>query len=245
MGEINILTASFNGKLGELYGTKQFGEKLVKAIPFSHAPHSKTQKNSFTAFACLNRFSSGIAKQFFSYMGLSNKKMLKHNAVANLFKPCVQNHVFNISNLADVIKIDGSTAIDMFNIDYGNNTIRVDFSTTWENDRERGASWVCFVIDSLGRPVDIKNPNGQVFSMTIKKPLSQEIGYIAGSFRADKVNGKVKLHGLALSKKIYIINGYLNIDGFPNPSLYTIADGVLTSSDPQAKVENSELVFSF
>lgn len=245
MGKINLLTSSFNGKVGELYGTKQYGNHYLKAIPFSHAPHSESQKNAFSAFGCLNRFSSGIAKVFFPYLGLKNKTMLKHNAVAQLFKPCVSGHVFNITNLAQVIKSDSSVSIELFTIDYTKNRIEARFSTSWENDRKVKSSWVCFVIDANGSIVGIANPSGQLHTMVIQKPLSQNVGYIAGAFRSDVVTGKTQLHGLQLSQKVYLKGQYLYIDGFPNADKYSIQNQILTIADPLTSVDDSELVFNF
>lgn len=245
MGKINLLTSSFNGKVGELYGAKQYGSHYVKAIPFSHAPHSEKQNNAFSAFGCLNRFSSGIAKVFFSYLGLSNKTMLKHNAVAQLFKPCVENHIFNISNLSSIIKSDSSVTLESFTIDYNKNVIRASFSTSWENDAKLKNGWVCFVIDALGNSLSTVSPSGTQHQIIIEKPLAQNVGYIAGAFRADKVNGKTQLHGLQLSKRVYLKGQYLNIDGFPNADKYSIKDGIITITDTLASVSDSELVFNF
>lgn len=41
MGFINLLTSSFEGKLGEAYGVRQYGKHFAKAIPFSHFPKNK------------------------------------------------------------------------------------------------------------------------------------------------------------------------------------------------------------
>lgn len=242
---MNLLTSSFDGKVGELYGTKQYGNHYLKAIPFSHAPHSEKQKNSFSAFGCLNRFSSGIAKAFFSYLGLSNKTMLKHNAVAQLFKPCVENHVFNISNLSQVIKSDSSVSLESFTTDYENNVIRALFTTSWENNAKNKNGWVCFVIDALGNSLATVSPSGSTHQMVIEKPLSQNVGYIAGAFRADVLHGKTVLHGLQLSQRVYLRGQYLYIDGFPNADKYSISNQILTIADPLASVSDSELVFNF
>lgn len=245
MGKINLLTSSFEGKLGELYGTKQYGNHYLKAIPFSHTPHSESQKNAFSAFGCLNRFSSGVAKAFFPYLGLKNKTMLKHNAVAQLFKPCVSGHVFNITNLTQIIKPDSSVNLETFTIDYLQNRIEARFSTSWDNDRKTKSSWVCFIIDSKGAVVAIANPSGQLHTLAVQKPLSQNVGYIAGAFRSDVVSNKTFLHGLQLSRKVYLKGQYLYIDGFPNADKYSLKNGILDIADPLTGVSDNELVFNF
>ena len=102
MATLNLLTSSYNGKLGEAYGVTQYHKKYVKAVPFSHTPHNSLQTRCVRSFEILNRFSSTVSKYFFSYMNLSSKKMSKHNAVAKLFKPLISTHVINFSKITEV-----------------------------------------------------------------------------------------------------------------------------------------------
>lgn len=102
MATINLLNGSFNGKLGSLYGTKEYGKSFVKAIPFAHAPHNQTQTNCVRAFEVLNRVSAKVAKDYFYHLPLSSKKMSKMNAVAQFLKPLIKNHVFEGQNIQEV-----------------------------------------------------------------------------------------------------------------------------------------------
>ena len=102
MGTINILKSAFNGKVGQIYGTKQNGKYYAKAVPFSHAPHNNSQKSAFSAFVCLNRFAQGIGKELFKYLYLSDKKMTKANAVAKFFKPAIKDKTFTPRSIAEV-----------------------------------------------------------------------------------------------------------------------------------------------
>lgn len=102
MATINLLSGSFNGKLGSLYGTKEYGKRFIKAIPFAHAPHNRTQTNCVRAFEILNRISAKVAKDYFYHLPLSSKKMSKMNAVAQFFKPLIKNHVFEGQNIQEV-----------------------------------------------------------------------------------------------------------------------------------------------
>ena len=54
MATVNLLTASFDGKLGETYGAKWKSTHTIKAIPFSHAPHGEKATNAVRAFEKLN-----------------------------------------------------------------------------------------------------------------------------------------------------------------------------------------------
>lgn len=102
MATVNILTSSFNGKLGAIYGTSQYKKKFVKAVPFSHSPHNLKQTASVRAFEVLNRISATLGKTFFDYLSVSDKNMSKMNAIAHLLKPTVQNNTFNPNNLSVV-----------------------------------------------------------------------------------------------------------------------------------------------
>ena len=100
MATINLLTSSFNGKLGAIYGTSQYKKKFVKAVPFSHSPHNLKQTASVRAFEVLNRISATLGRSFFEYLSVSDKNMSKMNAVAHLLKPTVQNNTFNPNNFS-------------------------------------------------------------------------------------------------------------------------------------------------
>lgn len=102
MATVNLLTSSFNGKLGAHYGVEQYNKKFVKAVPFSHTPHNATQTRCVRAFEVLNRVSAKIGEQFFPYLPLSCKTMSKMNAVAHFLKPTVQNHRFDPTKLSEV-----------------------------------------------------------------------------------------------------------------------------------------------
>lgn len=102
MATINLLTSSFNGKLGAHYGVSQYNKKYVKAVPFSHTPHNKLQSKSVRAFEILNRISAQIARAYFDYLPLSAKDMSKMNCVAHLLKPLVSEHLFDATQLSVV-----------------------------------------------------------------------------------------------------------------------------------------------
>lgn len=136
MGELKLIKGAFNGKVGQVYGVKQHRKYYAKAVPFSHAPHNAEQNKAFSAFGCLQRMSSQFVKGFWQYLGLSDKKMNKINAVAKFLKPVISNKVFSVSKIIDVI---GS----------GNELVINDFSFSAENQ--------CFVIDYTNN----LDPNGK------------------------------------------------------------------------------------
>lgn len=245
MGKVNLINANFIGKVGAVYGTKQRGKSFLKAVPFSHAPHSASQSASFSAFSCLNRFSSGLSKVFFPYLGLKNSKLLKHNQVAHLFKPLVQNHVFSFSKLPEVVKVDDFTKVEKLAIDFGNSTIQAEFSTFEKVDKKKGLAWVALICDTLGNVITASAPSTQNAFLSASLPLSENLGYYAFAFRADKHFSKVKLHGLSIVGSAYVIGETLVTDNFPNYNDYSVDGETLVIDDDLVSVKEEELVFNF
>lgn len=127
MAQINILTSSYNGKLGTTYGTKQYNKHFVKAIPFSHAPRTEIQKESLAAFTKLNKVCSQIVKKYWQYLGLSDKKMYKNNALTQKLKVLINNKVFDPLNIYSVYQQSSTTQITQTDIDNNKNEITVNF----------------------------------------------------------------------------------------------------------------------
>lgn len=127
MAQINILTSSYNGKLGTTYGTKQYKKHFVKAIPFSHAPRTEVQKESLSAFTKLNKVCSQIVKKYWQYLGLSDKKMYKNNALTQKLKNLIINKIFEPLNIYLVYEEASTIQITQTNIDNDKNVITVGF----------------------------------------------------------------------------------------------------------------------
>lgn len=117
MAQINILTSSYNGKLGTTYGTKQYKKHFVKAIPFSHAPHNEMQKNSVRAFTKLNKICSQIVKKYWQYLGLSDKSMYKNNALTQKLKSVISDKIFDPTKIYLDIPQSQTIEITETNID--------------------------------------------------------------------------------------------------------------------------------
>lgn len=149
MGNLNLLQSGYTKRVGEVYGVKQYGKYIMKAIPFSHAPHNQTQKDSLTAFTKLNRMSSVLAKNFFNYLPISDKKMYKNNAVAQYFKSMIQGHAFNPELAFPTFERDSNIDITAFVLDEDTKTVSAtisDLSTILPGQSEH----ICamFVTDS-------------------------------------------------------------------------------------------------
>ena len=245
MATMDLLKATVNGKLGNVYGARQRAKTYIKAVPFSHSPHSKSQTRSVRAFEKLNRFSSGLAKGFWKYLGLSDKKVLKHNAVATLFKPMIANGFFSIQNIKNVIKKDGKTSILNFVVDNTTNTIYIEAQTTELFDKKNGSAWVLIVLDDTGYCYKVISPDKTYYKDNFKIQILPYHQYIAIAFRSDKKNTRQFLHGLSISGLLYVLGKILIIDNFPTSDKYTISGKIIETTDTFAIVDGNELVFNF
>ena len=104
MAQLNLVKGEFKGTLGKFVGTKYKGKAIIKSAPFGVAPPTLKQTANVRAFEKLNRLSAAMAKNFWPALGLSDKKMLKHNAAAHWLKPLIASHQFEPLNFLNVVK---------------------------------------------------------------------------------------------------------------------------------------------
>lgn len=150
MGKMNLLTASFSGKVGQVYGEKQHRKHFLKAVPFSHAPTSKKQKNAVRAFECLNRMASWIAYVYFPYLNLDIRQMLKHNAVAKWLKPLVFNGIFNINALSEVIKSSGEFSVSGVTVNLMQRQVTFDITISESFQGRPLTDMIAFLVSETG-----------------------------------------------------------------------------------------------
>lgn len=215
MATVNFINASFNGKLGELYGTKQFGNSYLKAIPFSHAPHTEAQTQSVRAFEKLNRLACGLARSVFYVFGINDKKMLKHNAVAKLLKPIIKDKTFDIANLADLIPEDETTEILELTVDRTLNKITVRARTNQPIDKSKKQYFVVCVFDEYGEVIQATVPDVDYYTAEIPTPTEgKNFGVFA--FRSDKRANHQYLHGLSYNATLPIVENHVIYTGRAN-----------------------------
>lgn len=198
MGTMNLLNSSINGKLGTIYGVKQHRKHYAKAIPFSHTPHTQRQQDNVRAFEKLNRFSSGVAKVFFPFMGLSDKTLLHHNQVARLFKPCIKNKVFNLQDLKEVITESNETVIKTFEINLETNEIHVIAQCYNVINKEIKSAWFVGVVDTSGKVLFATTPDTNLFETTFSSQLLETEKYSCITFCSVPINSHIKLSGLSI-----------------------------------------------
>lgn len=197
---MNLLNSSINGKLGTIYGVKQRRKHYAKAIPFSHTPHNQRQQDNVRAFEKLNRFSSGVAKVFFPFMGLSDKTLLHHNQVARLFKPCIKNKVFNLQGLKEVITESNETVIKTFEINLEKNEIHLIAQCYNVINKETKSAWFVGVVSSSGKVLFATTPDTNLFETTFSSQLVETEGYSCITFCSVPINNHIKLSGLSMSQ---------------------------------------------
>ncbi len=164
MGKMEMLKSGYTGKVGTIYGSKGRGKINAKIVPFSHSPHNENQKSAFNAFGCLQRTSSLIAKNLWQYLGLSDKKMLRTNAVSQWLKPLVSSHQYSLSKITDFIPDDNSQRITLARYSKSANEIRIDFERTVERPQGVGSKTLIVVADDIGRAYVADATENLVFS---------------------------------------------------------------------------------
>lgn len=208
MATVNLVNASFNGKLGELYGTKQFGNSYLKAIPFSHAPHTEAQTKSVRAFEKLNRLACGLARNVFYIFGVNDNKMLKHNVVAKILKPIIKDKTFDVKNLADIMPEDGTTEILEFHVDYVANTVTARARTSQTVDKSKKQFFIVCIYDENGEVLKAVAPENDYYNTTIEVP-TQGRHFNIFTFRSDKKAGHQFLHGVSFYDSLPIVENHV------------------------------------
>jgi hypothetical protein len=242
MGTMNLLKASVIGQLGKMYGAKDKKYNVIRVIPFSHTPHNATQTQCVRAFEVLNRFSSGIAKVFFPYMGLSDKKMLKHNAVAQMLKPLIATKAFRIKTIKQIIPQDGSCVINNFTVNLEQRKMTLSAYTTGIVDKENGSAWFIGIFSLSGKCIYSNAPDTQAVSLELTSLFLDEKYYFACAFRADKEEEKVTLHGWINSTMNYVINNRVFIDLFSTVANYSVEDRRLVINDDSVRIVGNRVV---
>lgn len=192
----NLLNGSFRGAVGTMVGEKWKNKKTVHTRVFSKSPPTEKQTKNVRAFECLNRLASAMANKFYPWLGLTNKEMYPHNAVARWLKPLIETHTFNPGVIQDIIEKDGSAVIDEFEYNRATGRFKCKASTTIDPRDGSNESWLLTVLDTEGRVWYCESPKTRVveFEREIVIPKYQSL--CAFTMISKKVDGKFKLSGL-------------------------------------------------
>jgi hypothetical protein len=108
---MNLLKGNFSGTLGETYGSSWKNKNVIKSRPFGKAPPTQKQTDAVRAFECLNRVASLFAKTWWKYFNLSDRKMLRHNAVAQMLKPMIQHGIFDLGSFIEIVPVNSNVVM--------------------------------------------------------------------------------------------------------------------------------------
>ena len=189
MATVNLLTASFDGKLGETYGAKWKSTHTIKAIPFSHAPHGEKATNAVRAFEKLNRIAGGIAKTFWPYLNLTNKKMLNHNAVAKWLKSLLVDNQFVITNFPAVVADNENAVINLATVNFSNGAFTLEATFSDMTTPAGNTQGAVLLVDENGKVIYKATFSNASFSYSGLARLDETLTYYALLLRSDH-NGK-------------------------------------------------------
>lgn len=245
MGKMNLLRADYIGKVGQTYGVRQYRESIVKATPFSHAPHNTAQTKAVRAFEKLNRFSAYVARTFWRYLNLSDKTMYRHNAVAKWFKPCVADGVFQLGNLVTVIPSNETLQLTNVTIDFDTKTATISYvNSSYSAQTTSENIFVALVAD-----------NGTVKAGGAFSAVSQTLSFTwdytdfvtlsVVMFKSSLNGAKRVINGLCIYSEMveFVINGILYTSLIPLTATPTVENGVLKFDSADVEIADNILHF--
>lgn len=202
MAYINLIAGSIRGRLGQFYGQKGRSQPVIKAVLFSKRPPTPLQKSSFRAFVALNRLSGSICRLFWPYLNLKSGPVLRHNVVASWLRSCISDHIFDPIKLSAAIPADNTLSINSFFISPSFSYGHLEISLTPSYPGSSGVAFYYTVIDSAARKVveGVSFDNGISIDFYIEPILLAT--YYCIAFRSDLINGKYKVHGLAVDSVV-------------------------------------------
>lgn len=151
MAIINLLQGTYRQKVGETYGARWKNKTIAKAVPFSRAPQTHTQRAAVRAFEGLNRIAGALARTGYKYLGITNKNMLPHNAVAKWLKPMIRQHQFNPAGIQQIIPAgDLIRSLQVhYDTDTGVYSTQCDLAQSEQDTSDWRLHWI--VCDQVGR----------------------------------------------------------------------------------------------
>lgn len=177
MATLNLLKASFKGRLGSLTGTTWKGKPVVKSAIFSKSPPTAAQTANVRAFEALNRVSSAISKMGFQYLPLSSKKVLRHNAVVSWLKPAIKNHIWEPQNISSVIVPSGDLQLVAFvyNRSSGQALVRLSLGASYVP--ADGVRVFMLILSDAGRVSFSKLCDLDDLSLSVSLPMGAAVVY--------------------------------------------------------------------
>lgn len=242
MAVLNLINSCYSGSLGSTTGTKWKGKQVVKAKIWSKTPNNETQTNSVRSFEALNRVSSAIAKKWFYWLGIKAKDMHKHNAVAHMLKACVETHRFAPIAILDVFKPNGTTAVNLFTVDYDTGQIDCEFTTTYEVATDKNKSWLCLIFTNKGYVLYAEVPHVSSKTVSFIAPIAQDDIVYAMALSSAKLKKGYVLGGYGLP--MYVVDGCLYTTNLQLSVWEYVGAGLARATGEGASVDSGKLVLT-
>lgn len=240
MGKINILKAGYSGKTGQTYGVEKKDRFIVKAVPFSHTPHSHSQNKAKDKFIGLNRIASAVVKKFWYYLGLSDKSMYRNNALTKAWKQALEGDVFLLENMEKVIPNVGALQIIENSFDY--ETFDYSYTITDNEPLSEGQEQYIYTAVVTNRFITKQDVSAKGQITTLKSSLGiVDFAFIqVYAFKARRYKNKWYLSGLSITEKKYIIvvNGIFYMSRWQWNVKPFIKNGILYLSSKDTSIKN-------
>lgn len=241
MGKMNILKAGYSGKTGQTYGVEKKDRFIVKAVPFSHAPHNNSQNQAKNKFTGLNRIASAIVKKFWNYLGLSDKNMYRNNALTKEWKIALEGNEFLLENLKRVISDKGTLEIIENNFNYET----FDYSYTIKDNEPLPEGheqyiYASIVTGNFITKLDV-SAKGQIATLISSLGIVNFAFIQVYAFKARRYKNRWYLSGLSITEKKYIIvvNGIFYMSRWQWNIKPQIKDGILYLSSQDATIKDA------
>lgn len=188
----------------------------------------------------MNRFAAALAEIGWKWLALSNKKMLKHNAVAQFLKPLVSEHVYNLNDFSKIATQDGTVHITTFSRSPDGTSYTIEANVDTPISKENGKVWFVFIFDRLGNAVFKEAPDSDSISRIVPtNPYSLE-SFSALAFRIDRVPGRALWRGFDTKGGSLIVRGTWYFQNSELPQGYYVENRNVVLADPNSRVENEK-----
>jgi hypothetical protein len=195
MATMNLLKADYNGTLGQTYGSKWKDKSVIKSRPFGKAPPTNVQTANVRAFECVNRLAPVMSKVWWKYFNLSDRKMLKHNAVAQALRPMLQHGEFSPGSFIQVVPVNPNIIMQTPVQTRPGDPVTIQFSISSQFSPPSGSQVHALVVDEAGHcgvPYTAPLSAGPI-SLTPPVPQTRPIHVLA--FCSFPSGGKFLLYG--------------------------------------------------
>lgn len=202
---MNLLKAGYEKKVGQVYGVAKKGLYDIKAVPFSHTPHSDTQNKAKDAFVRLNKVASRVVKKMWNYLSLSDKEMYRNNALCQLWKNALIDNSFDLPNLEYAISINDALTIN--EIIFNPEKFNFSYSAVENNPSEETQNQIIYIAVVTNKCVS-KAEQVERGNIAVINSIFDYIDFAyfrVWAFKSVPRNKKWELEGFTVTNIIYVV----------------------------------------